>query len=65
MRRRLAELVGGDDEDLVLDRPRPQQHLPVVAPGRDREGRGDREQAGPAHGEDPVELGEAEVVADA
>ena len=31
MRRRLADLVGGDDEGLVLDRPRAQQHLPVVA----------------------------------
>ena len=62
--RRLADLVGGDDEDLVLDRPGAQQHLPVVAAGRRGEGRGDGDQAGAAHGEDPVELGEAQVVAD-
>ena len=65
VRRRLADLVGGEDEGLVLDRPRPQQHLPVVAAGGQGEGRGDGDQAGAAHGEDPVELGEAEVVADA
>ena len=65
MRRRLADLVRGEDEGLVLDRPRPQQHLPVVAAGGAREGRGDGEQAGAAHGEDPVELGEAQVVTDA
>ena len=64
MRRRLADLVGGEDEDLVLDRPGPQQHLPVVAAGGRGEGRGHRDQAGAAHGEDPVELGEAQVVAD-
>ena len=64
MRRRLADLVRGEDEDLVLDRPRPQQHLPVVAPGGRGEGRGHGDQPGAAHGEDPEELGEAQVVAD-
>ena len=37
----------------------------MVAPGRRRERRGHGEQPGPAHGEDPVELGEAQVVTDA
>ena len=64
MRRRLADLVGGEDEGLVLDRPRPQQHLPVVAAAGQRERGGHGEQAGAAHGEDPVQLGEAEVVTD-
>ena len=64
VRRRLADLVGGDDEGLVLDRPRPQQDLPVVAAGGEGEGRGHGEQAGAAQGEDPVELREAQVVAD-
>ena len=34
VRRRVADLVGGDHEDLVLDRPRAQQDLPVVLAGR-------------------------------
>ena len=33
----VSDLVGGDHEALVLDRPRPEQHLPVVARGRERE----------------------------
>ena len=65
VRRRLADLVGGEDEGLVLDRPRAQQHLPVVAAGGGGEGRGNGEEAGAAQGEDPVELGEAQVVTDA
>ena len=64
VRRRLADLVGGEDEELVLDRPRPQQHFPVVAAGGEGEGRGDGDQPGAAQGEDPEELGEAEVVTD-
>ena len=64
VRRRLADLVGGEDEGLVLDRPRAQQHLPVVAAGGRGEGGGDGDQTGAAHGEDPVQLGEAQVVAD-
>ena len=59
-----ADLVGGDHEGLVLDRPRPQQHLPVVAGGREREGGRDGDHARAPHGEDPVQLGEAQVVAD-
>ena len=61
----VADLVGGDDEALVLDRPRAHQHLPVIARGRQRERGGHRDQLGAAQGEDPVELGEAQVVADA
>ena len=64
MGRRLADLVRGDHEDLVLDRARPQQHLPVVAAGGRGEGGWHRDQASPAQRQDPVELGEAEVVAD-
>ena len=59
-----CRLVRGEDEGLVLDRPRPQQNLPVVAAGGRGEGGGHRDQPGAAHGEDPEELGEAKVVAD-
>ena len=59
-----ADLVGGDHERLVLDRARPHERLPVVARRRQRERRRQRDHARPAHGEDPVELGEAQVVAD-
>ncbi len=60
----LADLVGGDDERLVLDRARAQEDLPVVARRRDGEGRGHGEDARAADREDPVQLGEADVVAD-
>ena len=60
-----ADLVGGDDVGLVLDRPCAQQDLPVVARGREREGGGHEQHARAAQREDPVELGEAQVVADA
>ena len=65
MRRRLTDLVGGEDEGLVLDRPRPQQHLPVIAAGGRGEGGGNGEDAGAAQGEDAEELREAQVVTDA
>ena len=55
---------GGEDEDRVLDRPGAQQHLPVVAAGGRGEGGGDGDQAGAADREDPVQLGEAQVVTD-
>ena len=64
MRRRRADLVGGEDEDLVLDRAGAQQHLPVVPAGGGGEGRGDGEEAGAAQGEDAEQLREAQVVAD-
>src|SRR5437764_5890325 len=64
MRRRLADLVRREDECLVLDRPGPQQDLPVGAPGGQGEGRGDREQQRAARGEAAEELGEAQVVTD-
>ena len=60
----LADLVGGDDEALVLDRAGAQQHLPVVARRREREGGRQREHARAAQREDPEQLGEAQVVAD-
>ena len=43
-----AELVGGDHEALVLDRPGADQHLPVVARGRERERARHRDDLGPA-----------------
>ncbi len=64
MRRRLADLVGGDDEELVLDRPGAQQDLPVGAAGDRGEGGGDGDDAGAAQRQDPVQLGEAQVVTD-
>ncbi len=57
-------LVGGDHVQLVLDRPGPQQDLPVVAGGGEREGGRDGDQLGAPDGEDPVQLREAQVVAD-
>ena len=64
LRRRLAVLVGRDHERSVLDRPRAQQHVPVIAAGRQRERRWDREDPRAADREDPVELAEAQVVTD-
>ena len=55
----LPTWLGARTKSLVLDRPRPQQHLPVVAAGGSGEGGGDGEQAGAAQGEDPVELRES------
>jgi len=61
----LADLVGGDHERLVLDRAGAQQDLPVLPRGGERE-RGRHEQdPRAADGEDPVELGKAQVVTDA
>jgi hypothetical protein len=55
----------GRDVALVLDRPGTQQHFPVRKAGRMGEGRGHAEQvAGRLH-QRPVELGKAQVVADA
>ena len=62
--RGLADLVGGDHEALVLDRPRAQQHLPVVARGRLGERGRDGEHRRALDGEDPRQLREAQVVAD-
>ena len=58
-----AELRG-DEVALVLDRTRPQQRLPVVAPGQQRERGRDDNQLGAAQGEDPIKLGVADVEAD-
>src|SRR5437763_6849974 len=59
-----ANLVGCDHEGLVLDRPRAHEGLPVIARGLQGEGRRHDYHLGAANGEDPVELGEAQVVAD-
>src|SRR5918997_183242 len=62
--RRLADLVRRDDEALVLDRPRAQEDLPVVARRRLGERGRDGDHRRALDGEDPRQLGEAEVVAD-
>lgn len=59
-----AELVGGDHEALVLDRARPEQHLPVVAAGDRREGRGHGKYVGSEVEQRPEQLGESQVVTD-
>ena len=46
-----AVLVRGDDEALVLDRPRAQQHLPVVAAGARVNAAGTVTTVAPRHGE--------------
>ena len=53
-----------DDPCPVLDRARPQQRLPVVAAGPRREDGRDREHRRAGQCEGPVELREAQVVAD-
>ena len=61
----VAGLSGGRHEALVLDRPRPQQNLPVVPPGVHHERRRNDQQVRAAlDGESPVQLREAQVVAD-
>ena len=60
----VADLAGRDHVALVLDRPGPQQHLPVVATGVGGEGRRHQQHAGAGDGQLPVQLGEAQVVAD-
>jgi hypothetical protein len=60
----LADLVGGDHEGLVLDRACAKKDFPVIARRRDGERGGDRDDARAPHGEDAVELGEADVVTD-
>ncbi len=59
-----SDLVGGDHERLVLDRARTHEHLPVIAGGRQGEGRGQGKDPRAGHGEDAKQLGEAQVVAD-
>ena len=60
----LAELGGGDDERLVLDRPGAQENLPVRLAGHAREVRGHGDDPRALDRLDPVQLGEAQVVAD-
>ena len=59
-----TDLVGGDHERLVLDRSGAQQRLPVVARRRQRKRRRQHDHARAAHGEDPEQLGKAQVVTD-
>src|SRR5437764_8776158 len=59
-----ADLVGSDHEALVLDRPRPDQHLPVVPRGRERERTGNHDHLCASNRDRPVELRKAKVVAD-
>ena len=61
---RSADLRRGEDVRGVLDRPRPEQHLPVVAPGALREVGRDGQDRRAGQRERAVELGEAQVVAD-
>ena len=63
--RLLPEVAGADQVALVLHRPGAQQKLPVVAAGGERERGRHHQQLGPAQREDPVQLGEAQVVTDA
>ncbi len=58
-----ADLPGGNEERLVLDRAGAHEDLPVRLPRDLRESRGQRDDGGAADGEDPEELGKAEVVA--
>ena len=57
--------AGGDHVALVLDRARPQQHLPVRRAGRVGERRRHREQVARRLHQGAIELGKAQVVADA
>ena len=59
-----AGLRRREHEAAVLDGARPHQHMPMRRAGRPREGRGNREEVGPGLGQRPVEMREAQVVAD-
>ena len=58
-RPRLADLGRRRDEDLVLDRPRPQQHVPVILARVEREVRRHGDELGALEREDAVELRES------
>ena len=60
----MADLGRGDDEQPGLDRPRPQQHVPMRLAGRHGERRGDRDHVGVGLGEPREQHREAQVVAD-
>src|SRR5689334_5088214 len=62
-RRVRADLTGGKDEALVLDRPGAQQELPVVAPSLHRKSRRNTDDFSAVFGQLAVELRETEVVA--
>src|SRR6266540_33872 len=60
----VTDLRRGEHVALVLDGARPQQHLPMVASGVQHERGRYHEHLGAIDGEPPVQLGEAQVVAD-
>src|SRR5438067_723783 len=61
----VADLRGGDDVTLLVDLTLPLHHLPVVPPGVEHEGGRYREHLRAAvYRQMPVQLGEAQVVAD-
>ena len=60
-----ADLRGRHHVDLVLDRARAQQDVPVILAGLERERRRHRDDARPLRGVRSVQLGETQVVADA
>ena len=57
-------LGGGEHEALLLDRASSEQHVPVVLARLLAEGRRDEQHRRAVRGERPVQLGEADVVAD-
>src|SRR5262249_40879844 len=61
---RLADLRGGGDVALVLDRTRAHEDVPVVLTGRCREMRRNGYQLGSFERKDAIQLREADVVAD-
>ena len=63
-RERLADLRRGGDVELVLDRARAHEHVPVILAGRRREVRRHRYELRAFERQDAVELGEANVVTD-
>jgi hypothetical protein len=60
----LSELIGSKDEALILNRPRPDQHLPMVPTRGLGERRRDREDLDSAIDQMPEQLGKPEVVTD-
>src|SRR5918997_435151 len=59
-----APLCGRDHKRLILNRPRPEQQLPVILAGLQGERRRDRQNLGAAQRQETVQLWETHVVAD-
>ena len=63
--RAVSSLLGSSEhEALVLDRPRTQEHVPVVLAGVQREGRWYAQHSGASRYQATIELRKAEVVTD-